>query len=290
MATQMTAIEGVQSGSSSPATLSNLDIVETEALAAWGNYRRKAEPLGLDFGKKMYALREALSARGKDGEGFNAWLLKKDIPRSTAYFWIGRHEESIGIRVVKPKLLRVLEDNPAIATALTMKPLLKGHVGLDVLPLDNEEREQVRKIAEQFEKEVVEYAKKAGVFEPHEMPAHASATTPVEFVLPIGEQARIDAAQAEIELADKSDTELTELLAPMEPAELAVLEAEASAAQASAIEVLPPESKASDTTRLRTLFKGTGLEVKQSVHGNKFLLDGLSFAQCREIATMLGGE
>jgi hypothetical protein len=76
----------------------------------------------------------------------------------------------------------------------------------------------------------------------------------------------------------------------MEPAELAVLEAEASAAQASAIEVLPPESKASDTTRLRTLFKGTGLEVKQSVHGNKFLLDGLSFAQCREIATMLGGD
>jgi hypothetical protein len=57
--------------------------------------------------------------------------------------------------------------------------------------------------------------------------------------------------------------------------------------EAPATEILPPQS---DTVRLRQLFKGTGIEVKQSIHGNKFLLDGLSFAQCREIATMLVGE
>ena len=104
MATQMTAIEGVQSGSSSPATLSNLDIVETEALAAWEKYRQ-AEPLGLDFGKKMYALRESLSARGKDGEGFSAWLHAKEIPRSTAYFWVHRYEvHAIGLKFWKAKI------------------------------------------------------------------------------------------------------------------------------------------------------------------------------------------
>ncbi len=57
--------------------------------------------------------------------------------------------------------------------------------------------------------------------------------------------------------------------------------------EASATEIMPPQS---DTVRLRQFFKGTSIEVKQSIHGNKFLLDGLSFAQCREIATMLVSE
>jgi hypothetical protein len=80
--------------------------------------------------------------------------------------------------------------------------------------------------------------------------------------------------------------ELTTLLAPLESEP----EPASEPIEAPAMKILPPEPKESDTTRLRQLFKDTGIEVKQSVHGNKFVLDGLSFAQCREIATMLVSE
>jgi len=75
----------------------------SEALSAWEAYRTKAEPLGLSFGQKLYVLREELSAQGVDGQGLCAWLDKVSIPRSTAYYWIHRYEESIGEREVKPK-------------------------------------------------------------------------------------------------------------------------------------------------------------------------------------------
>ncbi len=77
--------------------------------------------------------------------------------------------------------------------------------------------------------------------------------------------------------------ELAALLAPLE----CKPEPASEPIEAPATEILPPQS---DTVRLRQFFKGTGIEVKQSIHGNKFLLDGLSFAQCREIATMLVSE
>ena len=71
---------------------------ETAARASWTAYRTKAEPLGLDFGEKMYTLRGVISAQGKDGEGLCAWLHKEGIPRRTAYYWINSYEVSIGVR------------------------------------------------------------------------------------------------------------------------------------------------------------------------------------------------
>lgn len=85
---------------SAATTMSKLDKVspvEAAALSAWQTYHRQAEPLSIDFGAKLLALRNEISARGKDGEGFAQWLKTHDIPRSTAYHCIARYEESIGL-------------------------------------------------------------------------------------------------------------------------------------------------------------------------------------------------
>lgn len=79
-----------------------LAIAEADALDAWRKYK-VTEPLGIDFGRKMYVLRTKLSARGKEGKGFSAWLEKNHIPHSTAYFWIERYEVAEGLRPVTPR-------------------------------------------------------------------------------------------------------------------------------------------------------------------------------------------
>ena len=84
-----------------PAAIEQVSIAKTAALVAWENYRTKAEPLGLAFGQRLYELRKDISAQGRDGEGLCAWLDKVKIPRSTAYYWIHRHEISIGEREPK---------------------------------------------------------------------------------------------------------------------------------------------------------------------------------------------
>jgi hypothetical protein len=78
-----------------------LAIAEADALDAWRKYK-VTEPLGIDFGKKMYVLRTKLSARGKEGKGFSAWLEKNHIPHSTAYFWIEKYEVAEGLRGPAP--------------------------------------------------------------------------------------------------------------------------------------------------------------------------------------------
>jgi hypothetical protein len=77
--------------------------VEAAALTAWEKYHHQSEPLAIDFGKKMLALRDELSSRGKDGAGFAQWLKKHEVPRSTAYFWVTRYEQSIGKKTAKVK-------------------------------------------------------------------------------------------------------------------------------------------------------------------------------------------
>jgi hypothetical protein len=102
-------------------TMSNLDKVEAAALSAWEKYRRQAEPLGLDFGQKMSALRNEISSRGKDGEGFAQWLKNHKIARSTAYYWIESYEISLGRRE-KPVSNRQNRHN----RYLKMHPEFKG--------------------------------------------------------------------------------------------------------------------------------------------------------------------
>jgi transposase-like protein len=84
-------------------------VAETQAVEAWKKYKHTAEPLGIDFGTKMYALRKEISARGCEGAGLAAWLKDHGIPRSTAYFWINQYEELIGER--QPKLDPVTESD-----------------------------------------------------------------------------------------------------------------------------------------------------------------------------------
>ena len=98
-----------------PATTTETQ-AETAALAAWTEFKTKAEPLGLTFGQRLYELRKDISAQGRDGEGLCAWLHKAGIPRRTAYYWIAQYETSIGIKqkdisqVEAPKTKSVFED------------------------------------------------------------------------------------------------------------------------------------------------------------------------------------
>jgi hypothetical protein len=63
----------------------------------WDTYRKNAEPTGLFFGKLCYDYR-ASSEVVRGGTSFQSTLVELGIPKTTAYFWMGRYEESIGER------------------------------------------------------------------------------------------------------------------------------------------------------------------------------------------------
>jgi hypothetical protein len=121
-------------------TLSKLDKVEAEALTAWRKYRR-SEPLGEEFGAKMYALQQELTAQGKKDGGLKAWLQQNDIPRSTAYFWIHRHRVSIG---------ECVESEPTRESEPTNPPFQStpiSHEAVHTYPVEDYEPEQQVKAA-----------------------------------------------------------------------------------------------------------------------------------------------
>src|SRR5215469_6152879 len=94
---------------------------ESRIKAAWEKFQeadRYRAQRGLEFGKAMYEYRAKHSAQGRrtdltsstDGESsFSELLRKLEIPSSTAYKWITRYEESIGI---KQKPAPVIEAGP----------------------------------------------------------------------------------------------------------------------------------------------------------------------------------
>jgi alkylated DNA repair dioxygenase AlkB len=86
--------------------------------------------------------------------------------------------------------------------------------------------------------------------------------------------------------AIEDDPELAALLAPLTAEERAALESETASVEAPAMETLPPEPEP-DLARLRRLFKDTGVEVKKSNHGSKYMLDKLTASQLERIATVL---
>ena len=108
-------------------------IAETAALLAWTEFKTKAEPLGLSFGQRLYELRKDISAQGRDGEGLCAWLHKAGIPRRTAYYWIQRYEETLGVKqkdisqIEPPKTKSVFED--LITTLYSLTP--SGNDGVE---------------------------------------------------------------------------------------------------------------------------------------------------------------
>lgn len=72
---------------------------EKQILTAWQNYRR-VEKYGLTFGKVCYHWQQKFAERGQriKGRGVVPILEQLKIPVSTAYWWIDRWKESVGIK------------------------------------------------------------------------------------------------------------------------------------------------------------------------------------------------
>ena len=76
---------------------------EQKVLIAWRKYRR-VEKYGLAFGRACYDWQQKLATKGgigNKGKGIVPSLEQLNIPVSTAYFWIAKYEETIGIKQTK---------------------------------------------------------------------------------------------------------------------------------------------------------------------------------------------
>jgi transposase-like protein len=78
-------------------------IAEFEIRQAWEKYQT-LEHHGLAFGKVCYE-RRAKSEVVQGGTTFRKTLDKLGIPKSTAYYWISRHEESAGLQQKKTQVI-----------------------------------------------------------------------------------------------------------------------------------------------------------------------------------------
>jgi hypothetical protein len=72
-------------------------VSKSQLKRGWEEYRRDAEPKGLAFGKLCYDFRTAAEVV-QGGTSFRATLNELGIPKSTAYFWLQRHEIFLGLR------------------------------------------------------------------------------------------------------------------------------------------------------------------------------------------------
>jgi hypothetical protein len=81
------------------------EIAKTQIAGAWKAYQA-VEKHGLAFGAVLAEWKQKFASRsggiGTRGTGLSPILDTIGIPHSTAYFWIGRYEESIGLRKPKP--------------------------------------------------------------------------------------------------------------------------------------------------------------------------------------------
>jgi Domain of unknown function (DUF4338) len=95
---------------------------EFELTQAWERYQT-VEKHGLDFGKVCYDLRNQFRAQGSHkGRGFEQLCTKLSVPRRTAYFWIGRYEESVGLRAVLPEIALPDIERPDVETSGVCPP------------------------------------------------------------------------------------------------------------------------------------------------------------------------
>ena len=81
--------------------------IKREILTAWRTYKQ-TEKYGLKFGEVCYEWQKKLatvSGVGNKGKGLVPTLESLSIPVSTAYWWIDRYKESIGIKEPKPEKL-----------------------------------------------------------------------------------------------------------------------------------------------------------------------------------------
>ena len=94
----------------------DLASAEREISSAW-NDCEKLEKYGLEFGRVCYEWQQKLRAQGsRTGGGLRPILDKVGIPKSTAYWWIGRYMESEGLRgnrTTRQHHLRRSVDEPA---------------------------------------------------------------------------------------------------------------------------------------------------------------------------------
>jgi hypothetical protein len=83
---------------------------KNEIAAAWQAYQ-KVEKYGLEFGKTVYTWREKFKSKAgckSKGQGILPILEQLGIPTSTAYWWVNKHEVSLGLRAPDPQ--KELED------------------------------------------------------------------------------------------------------------------------------------------------------------------------------------
>ena len=75
-------------------------IAEREISLAWGKYKQ-TEKHGLEFGEVCYRWQQKLATKsgvGNKGKGLYPTLDTLNIPHSTAYWWIDRYKESVGLK------------------------------------------------------------------------------------------------------------------------------------------------------------------------------------------------
>jgi hypothetical protein len=71
------------------------DSLKLKALLLWD----KCDKCEVSIGEILYALCKKLHAPGKKDEGFNAWLKANGKPRATAYRWIKKYAEPLGLEL-----------------------------------------------------------------------------------------------------------------------------------------------------------------------------------------------
>jgi hypothetical protein len=83
-----------------------------EIAAAWNEYQQ-TERHGMEFGRVCYQWRETFKSKAgckSKGKGIRPILEEFGIPTSTAYYWIKRHELSVGLKLPTPSPKSVFEE------------------------------------------------------------------------------------------------------------------------------------------------------------------------------------
>jgi hypothetical protein len=265
-----------------PSTVSTTE--EQAILAAYQKTKRH----GLEFGKLCYDYREKYGAQGShQGLGFEQLCTKLEIPRRTAYYWIAKYEESIGL------------------------DLHCAHCGsTDAAKLERMSEVDDRVRTGNYWSGQSSYSPRRKIWlcgdciEPYVLADHnvlyndrTAVRVPIRFDKAIemtsqGGDTRMLRKRKYVPSTPDDNPDLAAMFAPPTAEELAAPQfvsepIEAPTSEAPAMEILPPESKESDLARLRRRFAPLGLDVKKSDHGSKYVLDNLTEAQLNRIATLL---
>ncbi|HXM59458.1 MAG TPA: hypothetical protein VN950_01290 [Terriglobales bacterium] len=89
--------------------------VLTELTTLWQECQA-VERRGVHVGERLYKLRELHSAQGNHtGKGFLQLLQQAGWVQRTAYYWLNKYEETIGVRPAPTAAPAVTEDDPELA-------------------------------------------------------------------------------------------------------------------------------------------------------------------------------